>query len=188
MIKCCIFDLDGTVLDTIGTITYYVNEVFRRHGIMPVTEGECNYFAGNGAGMLIERALHSKGIFSEEVRDKILPEYKAAYDKAPVYLTRVFPGIAELLSALREKGIKIAVLSNKPDTATKSVVKRFFPDVFDEVIGASDGVPLKPSPISARSLISRLGITPSEVAWIGDTATDIETAKNLGARLSIGVL
>lgn len=188
MIKCCIFDLDGTVLDTIGTITYYVNEIFQRHGIMPVSEGECNYFAGNGAGVLIERALRSKGIFSEELKDKILPEYKAAYDEAPVYLTRVFPGMAELLSALREKGIKIAVLSNKPDAATKSVVRKFFPDVFDEVIGAVDGVPLKPSPDSALSLISRIGVMPDEVAWIGDTATDIETAKNLGARISIGVL
>ena len=188
MIKCCIFDLDGTVLDTIGTITYYVNEIFRRYGIMPVSEGECNYFAGNGAGVLIERALRSKGLYSEELKNKILPEYKAAYDEAPVYLTRVFPGICELLSELRKRGIKIAVLSNKPDTATKSVVAEFFPDVFDEVIGAVDGVPLKPSPASALSLISRLGVTADEVAWIGDTATDIETAKNLGARLGIGVL
>ena len=188
MIKCCIFDLDGTILDTITTITYYVNVILEKHGIDPITADECKYFAGNGAYKLIERSLNSKGIYEEERIKSLLAEYVPAYDEAPLYLTEVFDGISDMLSVLKEKGIKLAVLSNKPDTSVKSIVEHFFPGIFDEAAGGMDGVPLKPDPTAALGILKRLGISESETAWVGDTSTDIETGKNLKAAISIGVL
>ena len=188
MIKCCIFDLDGTILDTITTITYYVNVTLEKNGIPPITEDECKYFAGNGARLLIERSLNSKGIYDEGEISRILAEYVLAYDEAPLHLTAPFRGITEMLSELKASGLKLAVLSNKPDTAVKSIIEHFFPNVFDDAAGGMDGVPLKPDPTAARNILARLAISESETAWVGDTSTDIETGKNLGAAISIGVL
>ena len=188
MIKCCIFDLDGTILDTITSITYYVNVIHEKHGVEPITVDECKYFAGNGAYKLIERSLNSKGIYGKERIESILAEYVAAYDEAPLYLTGAFEGISDMLAELKARGIKLAVLSNKPDTAVKSIVEHFFPGIFDEAAGGMDGVPLKPDPTAAQGILKRLGISESETAWVGDTSTDIETGKNLKAALSIGVL
>ena len=188
MIKCCIFDLDGTILDTIGSITYFVNKIFSEYGIAEVSVDECKYFAGNGARTLIKRALISKGVTDEALTEKILEDYVLAYDKDPLYLTGVFEGIDSLLSELRARGIKLAVLSNKPDSTVKSIVKNFFGDSFDVVLGGREGVPLKPDPTAAQNILKILGFTAEEAAWVGDTSTDIETAKNLKAALSFGVL
>lgn len=188
MIKCCIFDLDGTVLDTVKSITYYVNKTFEAHGIDKITVDECKYFAGNGARLLIKRSLASKGIYDEDFLNKILPEYVAAYDSDPWYLTAPFDGIVKLLSDLKSQGIKIAVMSNKPDSTVKIVVPHFFGDVFDIVLGGREGIPLKPDPAAAKEILGSLGISESETAWIGDTSTDIETGKNLNVRLTVGVL
>ena len=188
MIKLAIFDLDGTLLDTINSIAYYVNKTFQNHGIDTVTPDECNYFAGNGAKLLVKRALEARSAYDEDSFPQLLAEYKAAYDTNPTYLTDVFPGIRELLCSLRDNGIKIAVLSNKPDFATKSVVSHFFGDIFDEVLGGRDGVALKPDPSAALDILKGFSVSADEVAFIGDTATDIETGKNMGAKLSIGVL
>lgn len=188
MIKCCIFDLDGTLLDTINSIAYYVNKTFKNHGIDPVSADECKYFAGNGAKALVKRALESKGSFDEESFPSLLKEYKDAYDSAPTYLTEPFSGIRELLNSLKERGVKLAVLSNKPDFATKSIVKHFFGDTFDFVQGGIDGVALKPDPKASLDILSAFNVKPRQTAFVGDTSTDIETGKNMGAKLSIGVL
>jgi len=188
MIKCCIFDLDGTILDTIGSITYFVNKTLNEYGIESVSVDECKYFAGNGARNLIKRALTSKGVTDEALTEKILADYVVAYDKDPLYLTTVFEGIDGLLSELRARGVKLAVLSNKPDSTVKSIVKDFFGDAFDVALGGRDGVPLKPDPTAAQDILNMLGFTPEQTAWVGDTSTDIETAKNLKAALSVGVL
>ena len=188
MIKCCIFDLDGTILDTIGSITHFVNKTFGEYGIAEVSVDECKYFAGNGVRTLIKRALTSKGVTDGALTEKILADYVLAYDKDPLYLTGVFEGIDGLLSELRARGVKLAVLSNKPDSTVKSIVKNFFGDSFDIVLGGREGVPLKPDPTAAQDILNILGFTPEETAWVGDTSTDIETAKNLKAALSFGVL
>ena len=188
MIKCCIFDLDGTILDTIVSITHFVNKTLNKYGIESVTVEECKYFAGNGARNLIKRALTSKGVTDEALTEKILADYVEAYDNDPLYLTTVFDGIDGLLSELRARGVKLAVLSNKPDSTVKSIVKDFFGDAFDVALGGREGVPLKPDPTAALDILSMLGFTPEETAWVGDTSTDIETAKNLKAALSVGVL
>ncbi len=187
MIKCCIFDLDGTILDTISNITYYVNYVFEKRGIDPITEDECKYFAGNGARVLIERSLASRGAGMDEA-PSVLSEYLSVYGADPTYLVKPFSGIAELLTALKERGIKLAVLSNKQTESVEHLTNHFFGGLFDVALGGREGVPLKPDPTIAREILDKLGISPSETAWIGDTSVDIETGKNLGAALNIGVL
>ena len=187
MIKYCIFDLDGTLLNTIRSITYYVNKTLASFGIDPITEDECKIFVGDGARKLIERSLLSKGIISEEINERVLLKYNADYDADPYYLTEPYPGIPELLASLRQRGLVLGVLSNKPDPTAVSVVRRFFGDTFAFIAGGKDGVPLKPDPTSVNAMLSEMGGTPSALAFIGDTAVDIKTAKNAGAHLSVGV-
>lgn len=188
MIKCCIFDLDGTLLDTLTTITYYVNLVFERHGIDTLTNEECKKFVGSGAENLIRRALEYKGVCDGDRAVKILAEYVNEYDRNPLHLTTAFPGIEETLLSLKAKGIKLTVLSNKPDSAVKNIVASFFPNIFDAVYGQINGVPMKPEPSMANRVIGDMGASNSETAFIGDTEIDILTGKNLGVGLNIGVL
>lgn len=188
MIKCCIFDLDGTVLDTITTITHYVNVTLEKHGIEKITVDECKYFAGNGSTLLIKRSLASKGITDEAFAAQLIDEYNEAYNAKTFYLTKVFDGITELLTALKENGIKIAVVSNKPNTTVQLVIDYFFKGIFDVALGGLEGIPLKPDPAVPRMVLEKLGISEGEAAWIGDTSTDVETGKNLGVALNIGVL
>lgn len=188
MIKCCIFDLDGTILNTITSITHFVNETLQKYGIDTITEDECKYFAGNGARNLIMRSLKSKGITDADLVERVLSDYNAAYDADPLYLTSAFDGIKELLISLSERGIRLAVLSNKPDSTVKSIVKSFFPGLFDDVRGGVEGVPLKPAPDIPLDILKGFGISAENTAWIGDTSTDMQTGVNLGAALNIGVL
>ena len=187
MIKLCIFDLDGTILDTITTITYYVNETLKKYGMKPITNERCAEFVGQGAKNLIKRALIENGEESLDRLDTILSDYKALYDNNPGYLTKEFPGTTEMLKKLKEKSIKLAVLSNKQDYSTRVVVEELFPGIFDEVRGAVDGAPLKPDPTVPSEIAKNLGVLPSECAWIGDTPVDIKTGIALGVSLNIGV-
>ena len=187
MIKCCVFDLDGTLLDTIATITYYVNLVFSKRNIEKITEHECKYFVGSGAKLLISRALKSRGIEDEKLAAEILGEYSAAYSADTLYLTEPYADIEEMLSLLAEKGIKLAVLSNKPDVHTKDLVAKFFPSVFKTVQGAAAGVALKPSPDALFAIFARLSVSPREVLYIGDSEVDMQTGRNAGAGKTVGV-
>ena len=188
MIKAAIFDLDGTLLNTIDTITYYTNKTLQKYGVSAVSVEEVKYFVGEGSRKLIERALMSRGAYVSEKFEEIHADYKNSYDKEPLYLTDVYPGIREALSALSSEGIKLAVLSNKPHSAALSVVESFFGDSFNAVWGAREGVPLKPDPRPLKSLISELGVEPHEVAYFGDTATDMKTGRAAGAAVTVGVL
>ncbi len=187
MIKCCIFDLDGTLLNTIKTITYYVNKTFSEEGLSHITEEECKLFVGDGPRNLIERALASKNYKEEGGVSRILEKYKQNYSADNLYLTEPYSGLREALSVLRERGIICAVLSNKQDEATVPVVKAFFGELVALARGAREGVPLKPFPNAALEIMKELGVSPSEVAYIGDTAVDMKTGKAFSAAKTIGV-
>ena len=187
MIKCCIFDLDGTILDTITTITHFVNATVERYGVRPITEEECKYFAGNGARLLITRTLESRGIFDKELLERILKEYNAAYDADPLYLTSPFEKIKDMLASLKEIGVKLAVLSNKPDETTKAIIPCFFGDSFDLVYGGREGIPLKPAPDAFFEICEELSVSRDEVIYLGDTGVDMLTGKGAGAALTVGV-
>lgn len=187
MIKYCIFDLDGTLLDTLGSIGYYLNNTLSANGYSELTREECREYIGNGAKMLVRRALKKSGEEREEVITRVLSQYSAAYDKAPYYLTVPYDGIMELIAGLKARGVTLAVLSNKPNSTTQSVVREFFADGFQLVRGALDGVPLKPEPAACLALMEIMGAAPNECAFIGDTGVDIETGKRASVGLKIGV-
>lgn len=182
MIKHCIFDLDGTLLNTITTITYYVNGLFAREGLRPITEDECKIFVGDGAYQLIKRAANSRGVTDGGEILRLLSEYNSSYHSSPLYLTTPYEGITETLSSLSALGIRASVLSNKPDVAAVAVVSHFFGGSFELVRGGREGVPLKPAPDALLSMLRELGITPDECLFVGDTSVDILTAKNAGVR------
>lgn len=186
MIKCCIFDLDGTLLYTIPSITYHINNVFKEEGFFPITEDDCRRFIGNGASKLIERSLRRVGAYSEEVHKRVLAAYNRAYDSDPYYLTEPYEGTALVIDKLRSRGVKLAVLSNKPDSTARLAVEHFFPDSFGVVMGGRDGLPLKPAPDSTHALLAELGISPSDTAFIGDSDVDILTGKNAGVAVTVG--
>lgn len=188
MIKLCIFDLDGTVLDTVHTIAYYGNLALSKNGIEPIDEKEYNYFAGNGAVNLIKRMLRFRNALTDAVFQQVFADYNAAYNANTTYLTAPFEGIKEALDAIKARGIKIAILSNKPHFATCGVISSLFGSgYFDCVYGQREGVPLKPDPTAVYQVIEEMNVTPGDCLYIGDTGTDMETGKN--AKLcTVGVL
>ena len=189
MIKYCIFDLDGTLLDTLDTITYYVNETLTAHGISPIVREECSRFVGNGARRLIKSALEYRGVTDEPFSEAILSEYLGRYNSNPYHLTRPYEGIERLVAELVEKGIKLAVLSNKQHSSTCDAIAHFFPEgSFTLVYGGRDSLPLKPSAEAVVPILSELGAEPSECAYVGDSEVDVKTAINFGAALPIAVL
>lgn len=186
MIKAVIFDLDGTVLNTIVTITYFVNETLQKHGISSITETECKTFIGDGARKLIERSLASKGIFDKEALEKILPEYNYAYDEDPFHLTKKYEGIESLILELKANGIKLGVISNKPHSTTVSAISHFYPDLFDLVVGGREGVPLKPAAAAGEAMLRELGVSSDEVIYVGDSGVDMTFGKAIGAAYTLG--
>lgn len=188
MIKCCIFDLDGTVLDTINSITHFVNLALQKWGIKEITVEQGKTFAGNGARKLIERACANGGVTDDDTVTAVLRYYNEIYDKSPLLHTKPFDGILQMLDAMEDKGIRLALLSNKPDSTVKSIASAFFKGKFCYVAGGRDGVPLKPDPESARELMTELSLNPCDIMFVGDTAVDIETGKNMHAHTTVGVL
>ena len=186
MIKACIFDLDGTLLDTLSTISGYMNEALATEGIAPFEAERYKYFVGNGARTLVQRALAAAGVTDAETEERVFAVYNCLYDGAPNGRTAPYPHVPELLCELRKRGIRIAVLSNKPDFATRSVVASFFGDTVDVAHGGREGIALKPAPDALLSLLDELGVTKEECLYIGDTGVDMDTARAAGI-FSVGV-
>ena len=131
MIKLCIFDLDGTVLSTLSTINYFVSRTLVKYGLEGITDEECCGFAGNGPVKLITRAFAYRGVTDANTVNRAIADYLADYDGDPFYLTEPFPGIIDMLRALKAKGIKLAIVSNKQDSAVKAASDHFFGDLID---------------------------------------------------------
>ena len=186
MIKYAIFDLDGTLCDTLEAIRYYVNITIEEYGARPISREECRTFVGSGAKKLIERVMSSRGM-STELFDEIFEKYKSAYDANPYHLTKPYEGITEMLEALSSAGIGLAVLSNKQDGATQGAVKHFFGERFSAVFGGRDGVPLKPDKAAFDMVLDELSASADEVAYVGDSDVDVLTIKAADPALGIAV-
>jgi len=186
MIKLVIFDLDGTLLDTIGDLAVACNAVLAVRGLPQHSCEAYAEFVGNGIARLVERAL------PEPLRNPLTVEaarrdFVAYYtDHIDVY-THPYEGIAELVAELRRRGVLLAVASNKFQAGTEKLVRRFFPETdFAAVFGQRPGVPLKPDPAVDREILRRTGAEPGEVLHVGDSAVDVRTARAAGIR-SVGV-
>ena len=173
-----IFDLDGTLLNTLGDLRAATNHALEVRGLPPHSMEEIRQFIGNGIRLLIRRAM-PEGTTEAEI-DAALDDFKAYYAAHIHDRTVPYDGIPQLLTALRKRGIKVAVLSNKIDSASQQLIEYFFPGKTDVVFGEQVGVPRKPDPTSCRMVMQQLGVQPEQVLYVGDSGTDMQTAKNAG--------
>ena len=180
-----IFDLDGTLLDTLWDLTDATNYALKECGYPERSYDEIRRFVGNGVEMLIRRAVPQDT--SEDRIQEVLAIFKIFYMHNSKNSTKPYDGIIELLESLKKKGFKIGVVSNKFDKAVKKLCNDYFFGLIDIATGESCNVPKKPSPIGVLKTSEELGATPDKSVMIGDSETDIQTAKNAGI-VSIGVL
>lgn len=173
-----IFDLDGTLLNTLGDLRAATNHALEVRGLPPHSMEEIRQFIGNGIRLLIRRAM-PEGTPEAEI-DAALDDFKAYYAAHIHDRTVPYDGIPQLLTALRKRGIQVAVLSNKIDSASQQLIEYFFPEKTDVVFGEHVGVPRKPDPTSCRMVMQQLGVQPEQVLYVGDSGTDMQTAKNAG--------
>lgn len=187
MFKAVIFDMDGTVADTLTSIAGFGNAALTAHGF-PAFDTECyRQFVGNGADVLIRRMLASTGMpHDESTVSAVRSTYDALYEANPTKLVTPYPGIIDMLKDIRTAGIKTAILSNKPDNMTCYIAEALFPGLFDIVHGQREGIPKKPDPTSARMLCEELGVTPADCLYVGDSGVDMQTGHNAGI-VSVGV-
>lgn len=176
--KAAIFDLDGTLLNTLDDLWASVNEYLGRHGLPARSRMEVRSFLGNGARELIRRSLPVPVTDGE--LDKAVSEYKKIYERNMSRSTRPYDGIPQLLLALREAGIQTAVVSNKPDHATRSLVESLLPGLLTVAVGDRPDAPRKPDPGTVLGILDRLGVRPQDALYVGDSEVDVRTAKNAG--------
>ncbi len=178
-----IFDLDGTLLDTIADLAAAANAALKEKGYPVRTQKECQQFVGNGVNKLLERALPDGHKTAQEVA-AIRPAFFAYYDQHLADVTKPYPGMAELLEALHLRGVKLAVASNKYQSATERLVKQFFPDIpFTAVLGQREGIPVKPDPSIVEEILWAAGVPRERVLYVGDSDVDMQTAHNAGVRV-----
>jgi phosphoglycolate phosphatase len=174
-----VFDLDGTLLNTIDDLADSLNYALDLHGLRTYTPDEYRMFIGNGANALVRRAVGDDA--TREVFDDVYGAYNDRYARLRGNKTRPFDGVTELLEILNLRGIPIGVLSNKPHGHSVATVEMYFPNIsFQTVIGAHDGLPIKPDPYGALEFAMSAGLPPGEVVFAGDTGVDMQTAVNAG--------
>jgi phosphoglycolate phosphatase len=177
-LRAALFDLDGTLLDSLHDIGAAMNHALARHGLPVHPLSDYRRFVGEGVRALTTRTIP---VGQEALHEAVLDAYRARYAQCMLEHTRPFPGIPELLSRLAGEGVKLAVLSNKPDAATRRLVEALLPQVrFGAVYGERAGVPRKPDPTAALGMAAELGVEPEDCAFIGDTAVDMDTARASG--------
>ncbi len=181
MKKACVFDLDGTLVNTLPSLTYSVGETLKELGLAPIDEETCSRFIGNGARKLIERSLAFAGGDPEGQLDTAMDIYARIFEDGCIYQVYAYPGVPELLRALKDRGVKLAVFSNKPHAETVKVIRTVFGDgLFSAVEGQKDSVPRKPDPTGAWALLKELGVEKEETLYIGDSDVDVETGAAAG--------
>lgn len=177
--KLAIFDLDGTLLDTLGDLAQAVNAALEMQSFPTHSIEDVRRYIGNGAALLIQRAT-PEGT-NEAVRAQVLSDFKAYYRAHINEHTRPYAGIPELLRALRGAGVLVGVNSNKFDAAVQSLCHIHLEGLYDMALGESESTPRKPDPTGAKRIMEALGARAEETIYIGDSAVDLETAKNAGA-------
>lgn len=178
MYKLLIFDMDGTILDTLEDLADSTNYALKVNGLPERTIEEVRFFVGNGIRRLIERAV-PEGT-SDELRERVYYAFTEHYRYHCADKTKAYDGILELLRTVRERGYLTAVVSNKADFAVQTLCEDYFRGLFDYAVGERDGVRRKPYPDSVLDVLAKLGIDRKDAVYIGDSDVDIETARKSG--------
>ena len=176
--KAVLFDMDGTVLDTLSDLTDAVNHTLRLFNMPERTKAECASILGNGAAYLISHAV-PEGTSDSKVKE-VLEVYAPYYDSHCRIKTAPYDGIVALMQKLRAQGCRLAVISNKQDSAVKPLAQSYFPGLLEIAVGESATVRRKPNPDAVLSALRQLGIEREDAVYVGDTEVDILTAKNSG--------
>ncbi|MBO5111038.1 MAG: HAD family hydrolase [Clostridia bacterium] len=180
MIKVAIFDLDGTLADTMGDLMTAMNGMLRELGFPTRTKEELLTFINNGAYRFVQHSLPEAIQEDELIMATALETYSRHYAKCYVEKTHAYAGIEEALRTLQHSNVRLAVLSNKQDEFVKNIIKKLFPaDLFEEVHGQLE-YPAKPDPTAALAIAKSMGVLPEECIFCGDSDVDIKTAKNAG--------
>lgn len=181
MIKACIFDLDGTLTRTQESIARPINMTLKYYGLPEQPVEDYNYFAGDGIKNALERALKAAGDTEATHLEEGLPMCRKWMNEDPLYHVEPYPHVIESLHALKDKGIKIAVFSNKPHESAVNVVETIFgKGLFDHVQGQTDRIPIKPDPAGVYEILKEFGVKKEECLYFGDTNTDMMTGHNAG--------
>lgn len=175
-----IFDLDGTLLDTLEDLTNAVNQALRECGYPEHTMDEVRQFVGNGIGLLITRALPAGADADDDAYALTLQAFKRHYALHNSEATAPYPGVHHLLQALKAKGVRTAVVSNKNDSNVKALCRRYFPGLIDEAVGDREGVRRKPEPDTVLEVMRAFSAAPEETLYVGDSDVDVLTAANAG--------
>lgn len=176
-IKGVIFDLDGTLINTIDDITDSLNAVLVKYGYKTYTPDECKMMICDGPRVLVQRALPKDA--DDTLTDKLLAEYKQYYYDHACIKTKPYDGIVELLLDLEKLGVQTAIVTNKPQPTMEFLIDKLFKNInFVSLAGFSDAVPHKPDPYQTNQVILKMGVCRDEVLFAGDSAVDMNTAKN----------
>lgn len=181
--KLVIFDLDGTLLDTLDDLSAAVNYAMEQRGFPQHTREEYMKMVGHGARNLMSQALPLEHAHDEVLIDAVLADFRSYYNAHIDVYTKPFPGIPQLLDRLHQKDIKLAVASNKFQEGTEHLIKEFFPDIpFVAILGNRPSNPLKPDPEVVEEILQKAGLSKADTIMVGDSDTDMETAVNGGIR------
>lgn len=176
--KLVIFDLDGTVLDTLEDLANAVNAAMEKHGYPCHSIEKVRTMVGNGVANLITRALPAGT--DSETHAAVLADFKAHYRDHMNDCTRPYPGIQEMMKALKDAGVKIGINSNKFDAALQNLCRLHFDGLYDYAVGESEVTPKKPDPTAAQRIMAAMGAGTEETIYIGDSNVDLDTARNAG--------
>ena len=178
MYKTYIFDLDGTLLNTLGDLAASTNYALRQYGMPEHTIDDVRRFVGNGVGKLIERAI-PEGLANPQYED-VLATFRKHYMLHSLDTTAPYPGIESLLHSLRSHGCNVAVVSNKFYNATVELCRHFFADTVEVAIGERDNIRRKPAPDTVFEAMRQLGVSGEDTVYVGDSDVDVATARNSG--------
>ena len=181
--KAVLFDMDGTVLDTLADLTNAINHTLSDYGMPLLDKRQVAQYLGNGAAWLMSRAVPAGT--PDALREEMLRAYQPWYDSHCAILTAPYPGIVPLMQALREAGVKQAVISNKQDTAVKQLAAQHFPGLLETAVGESETVRRKPNPDAVLAALREMGVEKRDAVYVGDTEVDLRTAENAGLACAV---
>lgn len=175
--KCCIFDLDGTIINTIHSITYTTNLVMAQFGYRELSEAEMMKIVGDGYKMQMKRSLTACGDTELVHYEESLPIYRELFAKHCLHELEPYEGMRELLDRMKKAGMKLIVLTNKPhERAIENVECVYGKGYFDYILGEQEGIPKKPDPTGVHMIMEKFGYEPEDCLYMGDTNTDMKTA------------